>query len=235
MRSTGVFVRSVSLRTAVLYVFVGIVNGVSFFCKRYAPENAKEIRQNAVLTADIHVDSDPLHPRNVRLMKLLREIGRSDAPVDALILAGDSVHLAEQKEYGFPETVLRLYNKTGCVIPFHGQPRFRQYLHGKDCEKTFETTCADFRGFLRFCGVDSETNGRGMCGIPPRAARWDRSLKAFPRIRPADVLPATGPGKMILCLRKRRFGSSDSRKKARPNGRLKNTYKRGDRFWSNSV
>lgn len=158
MKKTGVYVKLVSLLTAALYLILGGVNGVWFAGKRYAPENAREIRLNAVLTADIHVDSDPLHPRNVLLMKLLAGIGKSDAPVDALILAGDSANLAEQKEYGFLASILRLYNKTGCVVPSMGNHDSGSTSMGKDCEKTFETTCANFRDFQRFCGIESETN-----------------------------------------------------------------------------
>ena len=83
-------------------------------------------------------------------MKLLRGIARSDAPVDALVLAGDSVNLAEQKEYGFLKSILRLYNKTGCVIPSMGNHDSGSTSMGKDCEKTFETTCGSFRDFQRF-------------------------------------------------------------------------------------
>ena len=158
MKSTGIFVKFLALLTAALYLFVGGVNGVMFAGERYAPENAEALRLNAVLTADIHVDSDPLHPRNVTLMKLLRGIARSDASVDALVLAGDSVNLAEQKEYGYLESMLRLYNKTGCVIPSMGNHDSGSTSMGKDCEKTFETTCGNFRDFQRFCGIDSDTN-----------------------------------------------------------------------------
>ena len=158
MKSTSVFVRFISLLTAVLYLFVGGVNGVMFAGERYSPESREEILLNTVLTADIHVDSDPLHPRNVLLMKLLRGIARSDAPVDALVLAGDIANLAERKEYGYLESILRLYNKTGCVIPSMGNHDSGSTSMGKDCEKTFETTCANFREFQRFCGIDSDAN-----------------------------------------------------------------------------
>ena len=157
MKTTGVYVKFISLLMAALYLFAGGLNGVTFAGERYAPENPEEIRLNAVLTADIHVDSDPLHPRNVLLMKLLRGIAKSDAPVDALVLAGDSANLAEQKEYLFLESILRLYNKTGCVIPSMGNHDSGSTSMGKDCEKTFETTCGNFRDFQRFCGVDSDT------------------------------------------------------------------------------
>ena len=158
IKTTGISVKLISLLTLVLYIFVGGVNGVMFAGKGDAPEDAEDIRLNAVLTADIHVDSDPLHPRNVLLMKLLHGIVRSDAPVDALILAGDNANLAEQKEYGFLESILKLYNKTGCVIPSMGNHDSGSTSMGKDCEKTFETTCANFRSFQRFCGIDSDTN-----------------------------------------------------------------------------
>ena len=157
MNSGRIFTKLVSLLTMALYLFVGGVNGVPFAGEPYAPENAEEIRLNAVLTADIHVDSDPLHPRNVLLMKLLRGIARSEAPVDALILAGDSANLAEQREYGFLEAILRLYNKTGTVIPSMGNHDSGSTSMGKDCEKTFETACGNFRAFQRFCGIESDT------------------------------------------------------------------------------
>lgn len=158
MKITGIAVKLISLLTAALYLFVGGINGVMFAGKRYAPENAEALLLNAVLTADIHVDSDPLHPRNVWLMKLLRGIARSDVPVDALVLAGDNVNLAEQKEYGYLKSILRMYNKTGCVIPSMGNHDSGSTSMGKDCEKTFETTCANFRDFQRFCGIESDTN-----------------------------------------------------------------------------
>ena len=157
MKSSAVFVKLTALFTLLLYLFVGGANGVLFAGERYAPENAREIRLNAVLTADIHVDSDPLHPRNVLLMKLLRGIARSEAPVDALILAGDSANLAEEKEYGFLESILRLYNKTGTVIPSMGNHDSGSTSMGKDCEKTFETACGNFNAFQRFCGIESDT------------------------------------------------------------------------------
>ncbi|MBR0509874.1 MAG: metallophosphoesterase [Clostridia bacterium] len=158
MRSNGIPAKLVSLLTAALYLFLGAVNGVMLAGKRYSPENKAELRLNAVLTADIHVDSDPLHPRNVLLMKLLAGIGKSDAPVDALVLAGDSANLAEQKEYGFLKAMLRLYNRTGCVVPSMGNHDSGSTSMGKDCEKTFGTTCESFRDFQRFCGIDSDTN-----------------------------------------------------------------------------
>ena len=158
MKSNGLSVKLISFLTAVLYVVVGLLNGVTFAGKRYAPEDKDEIRLNAVLTADIHVDSNPLHPRNVLFMKLLHGIGMSGSPVDALVLAGDNANLAEQKEYVFLESMLRLYNKTECVIPSMGNHDSGSTSMGKDCERTFETTCANFRDFQRFCGIDSETN-----------------------------------------------------------------------------
>ncbi len=158
MKSNAFFVKLTAFLTVILYIIVGGFNGVPFAGEKYAPENADDIRLNAVLTADVHVDSDPLHPRNVLLMKFLRGVGRSSVPVDALILAGDSANLAEQKEYGYLEAILRLYNRTGCVIPAMGNHDSGSTSMGKDCEKTFETTCANFRDFQRFCGVESETN-----------------------------------------------------------------------------
>ncbi len=158
MKTSGISLKVIALLTMILYLFVGGVNGVMFAGKRYAPEDAAGIRLNAVLTADIHVDSDPLHPRNVLLMKLLKGIGKSTAPVDALILAGDSANLAEQKEYGFLEAILRLYNKTGCVVPSMGNHDSGSTSMGKDCEKTFETASGNFRDFQCFCGIESDTN-----------------------------------------------------------------------------
>lgn len=158
MRSNAFFVKLTAFLTVILYIIVGALNGVPFAGKKYAPEHAEDIRLNAVLTADVHVDSDPLHPRNILLMKFLLGVGKSDAPVDALILAGDIANLAEQKEYGYLKAILRLYNKTGCVIPSMGNHDSGSTSMGKDCEKTFETTCANFRDFQRFCGIESDTN-----------------------------------------------------------------------------
>ncbi len=157
MKSNGITVKIMSFLTAVLYIVVGAVNGVMFAGKRCAPEDKDRILLNAVLTADVHVDSDPLHPRNVTLMKFLHGIGLSGSTVDALVLAGDSANLAEEKEYGYLETVLRLYSKAENVIPSMGNHDSGSTSMGKDCEKTFETTCESFRAFQRFCGIDSET------------------------------------------------------------------------------
>ena len=125
MRSNAFFVKLTAFLTVILYIIVGALNGVPFAGKKYAPEHAEDIRLNAVLTADVHVDSDPLHPRNILLMKFLLGVGKSDAPVDALILAGDIANLAEQKEY------IR-------------EPRFRQHEHGQRLRENVRNDVREF-------------------------------------------------------------------------------------------
>ncbi len=138
------YIRILSLFLSVILSFMGMQNHVKDAGSAYAPEDADGALLNVAVVSDLHTNDWTPHKHNVKLMRLLCGVSKSETPLDALVFPGDLTETAQRKQYAILAELLKTYAKAKNILPASGNHDVRGVMGVEEYEK-------NMRNYYAFC------------------------------------------------------------------------------------
>lgn len=157
------FVRVLAFFVSAVLSFMGTQNHVKDAGLPFGPENETGILLNAAVVSDTHTNGWTPHAHNVKLMKLLCGVSKSETPLDALVIPGDLTETARTHEYAILSELLGRYAKAQVILSATGNHDVRGLMGVVDYEK-------NMRNYYAFCGT---------VGVQTDKPYWSQTVNGY--------------------------------------------------------
>lgn len=138
------FIRILSFFLSAVLSVMGVVNHVKDAGSPYDVEDKEGILLNVAVVSDLHTNGWAPHQNNVKLLRLLSGVSKSETPLDALVMPGDITETATTSEYAVLSSLLRRYANAENLLPALGNHDVRGDMRVEDYDK-------NMRNYYAFC------------------------------------------------------------------------------------
>lgn len=199
------FIRILSVLLSLLFSLTGTLVGVQNAGSPFSAEEESRALLNVAVVSDLHTNGTPLHSRNVKLMRLLCGIAKSETPLDAIVMPGDLTETARTMEYAALSGILDRYAPTKTLLPALGNHDVRGVMGVVDYEKNLQNYYAFCDGLgvqtdkpywsqnvggYTFILLGSEAEDKDSATVSPVQLLWlDETLEIAAKVgRPVFVI-----------------------------------------------
>lgn len=146
------YMRILAFFLSAVLSFMGTQNHVKDAGSPFKPEDAEQVLLNVAVVSDLHTNGWTPHAHNVKLMRLLCGVSKSETPLDALVVPGDLTETAQRKQYAILADLLNMHAQAEHILPATGNHDIRGVMGVDDFEKNMR----NYYAFCKTVGVQTD-------------------------------------------------------------------------------